>query len=171
MVAAVRIGSGTRSGTRWVAKFARSGWCRPHQASRLQTGIGARSTHLLFFVLLPKLDVVGSSPIARSLEVSKSQPVPVAGIRTGPGDFLLGPVPGPVGELIFAAKRVRCSGVRAARRASRSTECDANRERKSAKRVRRPRLAVATWVISRIARFRPVSKRAADSSNRPRSSV
>ena len=50
---------------------------------------------------LPKLDVVGSSPIARSLEVAKAQAVPVAGIRTGPGDFFLGPVPGPVGVLIF----------------------------------------------------------------------
>jgi hypothetical protein len=32
-----------------------------------------------FFRLLPKLDVVGSSPIARSLEVVKSQAVPVPG--------------------------------------------------------------------------------------------
>ena len=59
---------------------------------------------------LPKLDVVGSSPIARSLEVLDFEGVPVAGIRTGPGDFFLGPVPGPVGVLIFAAKRACCAG-------------------------------------------------------------
>ena len=47
---------------------------------------GAYFTQCLFFRLLPKLDVVGSSPIARSLEIAKVQVVPVAGIRTGPGD-------------------------------------------------------------------------------------
>ena len=40
---------------------------------------------------LPKLDVVGSSPIARSLEVVDLEGVPVAGIRVGPGDFLRDP--------------------------------------------------------------------------------
>ena len=39
---------------------------------------------------LPKLDVVGSSPIARSLEVLELEAVPIAGTRTGPGDFFLG---------------------------------------------------------------------------------
>ena len=65
---------------------------------------------------LPKLDVTGSSPVARSLEVLSSQAVPVVGIRMGPDDFFFGPVPGPVGALIFAAKTARCSGVSAARR-------------------------------------------------------
>jgi len=73
-------------------------------------GIGAYFTQGLFFVLLPKLDVVGSSPIARSFEVLKFQALPVAAIRTGPGDFFLGPVPRPVGALIFAAKRACCAG-------------------------------------------------------------
>jgi len=44
------------------------------------------------------------------LEVLKFEPVAVAGIPTGPGDFFLGPVPGPVGALIFAAKRACCAG-------------------------------------------------------------
>ena len=47
---------------------------------------------------LPKLDVTGSSPVARSFEVLKFQILPVAGSLTGPGDFFLGPVPGPVGH-------------------------------------------------------------------------
>jgi len=76
----------------------------------------------LVFRLLPKLDLVGSSPIARSLEVVKAQAVRVAGIRTGPGDFFLGSVPGLVGALIFAAKRAFCSGVSGATRSSRSTK-------------------------------------------------
>src|SRR5215207_9262540 len=71
---------------------------------------------------LPKLDVTGSSPVARSFEVLKFQILPVAGSPPGPGDFFLGPVPGPVGALIFAAKRARCSGVSPANRASRSTD-------------------------------------------------
>ena len=53
------------------------------------------STQDLFFRLLPKLDVVGSSPIARSLEVLKFESVVVAGIRTGPGDLVTGPISGP----------------------------------------------------------------------------
>src|SRR5689334_15436450 len=53
--------------------------------------------------MLPKLDVVGSSPIARSLEVVKLQAVPVAGVRTGPGDFFLGPIPA---SLTVSATRV-----------------------------------------------------------------
>jgi len=40
----------------------------------------------------------------------KFQALPVAAIRTGPGDFFLGPVPRPVGALIFAAKRACCAG-------------------------------------------------------------
>ena len=60
-------------------------------------------TQPLFFRLLPKLDVVGSSPIARSFKVEKSQAVPVAGIRTGPGDFFLGPIPA---SLTVSATRV-----------------------------------------------------------------
>jgi hypothetical protein len=52
----------------------------------------------------------------------KFQAGPVAGLRTGPGDILLGPVPGPVGALIFAAKSACCSGVSAARRAARSRD-------------------------------------------------
>ena len=93
-----------------------------HQASRAQRGIGAYLTQGLFFGLLPKLDVVGSSPIARSLEVLEFEGVPVAGIRMGPGDFFLGTVPGPVGALIFAAKSACCLGVRAARSAPTSPE-------------------------------------------------
>jgi len=71
----------------------------PHHASRSQKGIGAYSTQPLFFRLLPKLDVVGSNPIARSLEVLKFQAVPVAATPTGPGDCFSGPV----AVLIFAA--------------------------------------------------------------------
>jgi hypothetical protein len=44
---------------------------------------------------LPKLDVVGSSPIARSLEVLEFQSVAVAGIRTGPGVFFRHPLRDP----------------------------------------------------------------------------
>jgi hypothetical protein len=81
---------GTRCGTRWMPKLAGNAWRTSHRASRPQRRIGAGSTQRLFFGLLPKLDVVGSSPIARSLEVLKSPTLPVAGIRTGPGDFFLG---------------------------------------------------------------------------------
>ena len=70
---------------------------------------------------LPKLDVTGSSPVARSLEVLELGAVPIAGIRTGPGDFFLGPIPGPLRPLIFVADSARCSGVSAASSASRAT--------------------------------------------------
>jgi len=52
----------------------------------------------LFFRLLPKLDVVGSSPIARSLEVLDLEAVPIAAIRTGPGDFFWDPFRDPFGR-------------------------------------------------------------------------
>jgi hypothetical protein len=71
---------------------------------------------------LPKLDVAGSSPVARSLEVLWFQPPTVAGIPTGPGEFFLGPVLEPVGSLIFAANEVCCSGVSAGESASRLTD-------------------------------------------------
>ena len=89
------------------------------QASRSQRGIGAYSTQRLFFRLLPKLDVVGSSPIARSLEVREFEDVPVAGIRVGPGDFFTGPIAGPIHGLIFAANSAFCSSVSATTSASR----------------------------------------------------
>ena len=71
-----------------MPKSGRRCWRGPHRASRSQKGIGAYSTQRLALVLLPKLDVMGSSPIVRSLEVLKLEPVVVAGIPTGPGSFL-----------------------------------------------------------------------------------
>jgi hypothetical protein len=44
---------------------------------------------------LPKLDVAGSSPVARSREIFKLLSLTVAGLRVGPGDFFLGPTLGP----------------------------------------------------------------------------
>ena len=41
---------------------------------------------------LPKLDVTGSSPVARSLEVVVTESLPRARARMGPGVFLTGPV-------------------------------------------------------------------------------
>ena len=52
--------------TRSRPKCTTDPWREGHQASRLQRGISAYATQPLFFVLLPKLDVVGSSPIALS---------------------------------------------------------------------------------------------------------
>src|ERR1700722_13215319 len=67
---------------------------------------------------LPKLDVAGSSPVARSREIFKLLSLSVAGLRVGPGDFLLGPTPGPTlgptavgpkGVGRRSARRMRCS--------------------------------------------------------------
>src|SRR6187399_528818 len=99
-----------------------AGWgMRPHGGGAC-SGSPARLTYCylagviqLVECQLPKLDVVGSSPIARSSEVLKFQAVPVAGFPTGPGDFFFGPVAGPVAILIFAANSACCSGVSAAR--------------------------------------------------------
>jgi len=107
----------TRRGTRSMPRSSLVRSRAAHQASCSQRRIGVYFTQCLFFRLLPKLDVVGSSPIARSLEVLKFEPVAVAAIRTGPGDFFLGPIR----PLIFAANRAFCSSVRPATSASRST--------------------------------------------------
>ncbi len=63
---ASRTCSGTHSGTHSRPQPARVAWRRLRQASVLHRGIGAYSTQPLVFGLLPKLDVTGSSTVARS---------------------------------------------------------------------------------------------------------
>jgi hypothetical protein len=50
-----------------MREYPRNSWRLLHRAALLHRGIGAHSTHPLLFVLLPKLDVAGSSPVARSI--------------------------------------------------------------------------------------------------------
>jgi len=64
---AIASNRGTHSGTHSTPKSARNAGRERDRASCLKRRIGAYCTQGLFFRLLPKLDVAGSSPVARSV--------------------------------------------------------------------------------------------------------
>src|SRR6188472_3996336 len=75
---------------------------------------------------LPKLDVAGSSPVARSRNIVGIVGLRRAGILVGPGAFALGPTGTDACILRQAAKRTRCSTVSRSTRRLRSTRLAAS---------------------------------------------